>query len=123
MSSAGGPGEVGFCLSVRRKPLDEILVRRAAREPMVRLLEGTRFVDVARDNGRVTGAVLEAGGKALEVRAEFVVGADGRHSAVAKVVNAELEFSDRPARAFFYQYLRDFPSPRSGARSRVLAPR
>ena len=105
------PGDVGFCLSIRRKPLDEILVRRAAREPMVRLLEGTRFVDVARDDGRVTGALLEADGEPLEVRAEFTVGADGRHSAVAKAVNADLEFSDRPARALFYQYVRDFPSP------------
>lgn len=105
------PGDVGFCLSVRRKPLDEILVRRAAREPTVRLLEGTRFVDVARDDGRVRGAVLEADGETLKVRAEFTVGADGRHSAFAKAVNAELEFSDRPARALFYQYVRDFPRP------------
>lgn len=105
------PGDMGFCLSARRKPLDEILVRRAAREPTVRVLEGTRFVDVARDNGRVTGALLAAGGEALEVRARFTVGADGRHSAVARAVGAGLEFSDHPARALFYQYVRDFPPP------------
>jgi menaquinone-9 beta-reductase len=35
------PGDVGFCLSVRREPLDDILMRRAAREPTVRVLQGS----------------------------------------------------------------------------------
>lgn len=105
------PGDVGFCLSVRRRPLDEILVRRAVQEPTVCLLEGTRFVDVTRDDGRVTGALIQADGESLRVRARITVGADGRYSAVAKSVNAEPEFSDFPARALFYQYVRDFPPP------------
>jgi flavin-dependent dehydrogenase len=58
--------------------------------------------------------VLGCGGETLEVRARITVGADGRHSLVAKSVDAELEQSDRPARALYYQYVRGFPSPSPG---------
>jgi flavin-dependent dehydrogenase len=111
------PGDVGFCLSVRRQPLDDILVRRAGREPTVQVLQRTRLVDLRRDNGRVTGARLSADGEILEVRSRITVGADGRHSSVARRVNAELEMTDVPARALFYQYVRRFPScgPEPGA--------
>jgi menaquinone-9 beta-reductase len=105
------PGELGFCLSVRREPLDDVLVRRATREPMVRVLDRTRLAELQRHDHRVTGAMLAREGESLEVRARFTVGADGRHSAVAKAVGAELEISDAPTRALFYQYVRGFPSP------------
>ncbi|MGH2914522.1 MAG: NAD(P)/FAD-dependent oxidoreductase [Solirubrobacteraceae bacterium] len=113
LSPPQDPGEVGFCLSVRREPLDDILVRRAAREPTVRVLQGTRLTELKRTNGRVTGAVLSADGEVLDVRSRFTVGADGRRSTVAERVQPELELSDAPARALFYQYVRGFPSPGS----------
>jgi hypothetical protein len=34
------PGEIGYCLAVRRETLDAILVRRARKEPGVTVLEG-----------------------------------------------------------------------------------
>jgi flavin-dependent dehydrogenase len=105
------PGDVGFCLSVRREPLDDILVRRAAREPTVRVLQGTRLTELRHDNGRVVGAVVSADGEVCDIHSRFTVGADGRHSTVAQLVQPELELSDTPARALFYQYVRDFPSP------------
>ena len=105
------PGEAGFCLSVRRGPLDDILVRRAAREPTVRVLQGTRLTELKHNDGRVTGAVISADGELRDVRCAFTVGADGRHSTVAELVQAESELSDTPARALFYQYVRGFPSP------------
>lgn len=105
------PGDAGFCLSVRREPLDDVLVRRAGREPTVRVLQRTSLVDLKRSGERITGAVLARDGQALEVRCRFVVGADGRHSRVAAMVDPVLEFSDRPARAMYYQYVTGFQWP------------
>jgi len=105
------PGEAGFCLSVRREPLDDILVRRAGRAPGVRVMQGTRLTGLTSKRGRVTGAVLARGPETLTVRSRFTIGADGRHSRVAAAAGAGLELSDRPARALYYQYLRNFPSP------------
>ena len=105
------PGQAGFCLSVRREPLDDILVRRAAREPGVRVLQRTRLVALTRHGGRVAGAVLAGDGDKVQVRSRFTVGADGRHSRVARAAGAGLERTDQPARALYYQYVRGFPSP------------
>ena len=102
---------MGFCLSVRRQRLDEVLVRRAEREPTVRLLQATRLVGLTRTKGRVVGAALASNGEIAEVRSRFTVGADGRHSTLARAVHAKLELSDAPARALFYRYVRCFRSP------------
>jgi 2-polyprenyl-6-methoxyphenol hydroxylase-like FAD-dependent oxidoreductase len=104
-------GELGFCLSVRREPLDDILLRRAEREPTVRVLQQTRLVELAWSGGRVAGAMLERAEERLEVHALFTVGADGRHSTVARQVSPAFEHSDTPTRALFYRYVRDFQSP------------
>ena len=111
VSGAQSPGTVGFCLSVRREPLDDILVRRAARESTVTLLERTRFVDVIRGGGRVVGARISRNGEHRDVACRHVVGADGRRSAVAKAVDAVDDVSDPPMRALYYQYVRGFSSP------------
>lgn len=105
------PGAIGFCLSVRREPLDELLVRRAARRTNVTVLEGTRFVGAVISDDRVVGATLQRGGEPLEVTCRLLVGADGRRSAVAKALGAVVEVSDPPMRALYYQYVRGFPSP------------
>lgn len=109
------PGSAGFCLSVRREPLDDLLMRRAARQTNVTALEGTRFAGTISDNDRVVGATLQRGSEQLEVSCRFLVGADGRRSAVAKAVEAAVELSDPPMRALYYQYVRDFPSPGANA--------
>jgi menaquinone-9 beta-reductase len=111
VSGAQNPGSVGFCLSVRREPLDDILVRRAAREAKVTVLERVRFVDIISDRDRVIGARISRAGELLEVACRVVVGADGRRSAVAKAVEAVDEVRDPPMRALYYQYVRDFSSP------------
>lgn len=69
-------------LSVRREVLDAILLDRA-RGAGARVLEGTRVIDVVRENGRIAGArVLTESGRS-EMSARFVVGADGLRSVVA----------------------------------------
>lgn len=56
-------------------------------------------------SGRVIGALLRDGGNGeSEVRADLVVGADGRSSTVAKLVAAETYLAGRASSAFVYGY-------------------
>ncbi len=106
------PGTVGYCLSVRRAPLDFLLLQRALAEDSVDVAERASVVDLLWDGERVTGVQL-ADGRAA--RAEVVVGADGRHSLVARKVAAEVEQQTPPLRALYYRYLAGFASPGGGA--------
>jgi menaquinone-9 beta-reductase len=109
------PGALGFCLSVRREPLDDILVRRAAACPTVALAENTRLLGVLTAGDRVNGARLATPDGERSVRARIVVGADGRKSAVAQAVGAATEVEDPPIRAVFHRYVRGFPAPDGSA--------
>ena len=109
---AQNPGDAGYCLSVRREPLDAILLARARRPASVDVAEGTPVADLVRDGGRVAGVRLV---DCREVRARFVVGADGRNSLVAKQVGAAAE-EDAPAyRAVYYRYVDGFLGPDGAA--------
>ena len=105
------PGDVGFCLSVRRETLDEILVRRARRESTVDVLEGTvlRALLVAED--RVIGVEIVDDAGAQRVRARLVVGADGRASRVAELVGAATQEEHRGSRAMYFRYATAMAGP------------
>ena len=105
------PGEVGFALSVRREPLDYLLIRRAEAEPNVEIREGTAVISLLWDGDRVVGATL---GDGDTVRARIVVGADGRSSFVAANVDAPEQIREPATRAMYYRYFRGFTNP-SGA--------
>jgi len=111
VNPAQSPGEVDYCLSVRRETLDHLLVQRARRCPSVTVLENTRVTEVLREHGRVVGARLVTPEGEWDVWAGITVGADGRHSSVARAVDAPDEESDDAYRAIYYCYLRDFPGP------------
>ncbi len=71
-------------LTVTRRILDAVLVD-AARSRGVTVMERTRVVELVKDLGAVTGAVIAtAGGKTVTVTAPVTVGADGLHSMVAR---------------------------------------
>jgi flavin-dependent dehydrogenase len=107
----GEPGAAGFCLSVRREPLDHLLVQRAMTYPSVTFSPGTRLLDLLHEERRVVGARLLTSAGDQSVRARIVVGADGRHSVVARAVGAPAEVEDPPIRGVFHRYLRGFPGP------------
>ncbi len=99
-------------LSVRRAPLDHILVRRACRSAAVELREGTRVGGLLVEEGRVTGVrTVSASGSSTE-RARLVVGADGRRSVVAREVAAPTIESEPGHRGYYYRYFADLPGPR-----------
>lgn len=85
---AAGHGFKGFRdrgLALRRRLLDEILVR-AAQGAGARLREGARVSALATDgHGRVTGVeLLDEHGAASTLHAPLVIGADGLRSVVAR---------------------------------------
>jgi menaquinone-9 beta-reductase len=102
------PGEVGYCLSVRREPLDSILLERTRRLETVDFAEQTAVIDLLWDSDRVAGVQLGSG---RDVCARLVVGADGRHSLVAKKVKAATEEEAPAYRALYYRYVGGFVGP------------
>jgi 2-polyprenyl-6-methoxyphenol hydroxylase-like FAD-dependent oxidoreductase len=109
------PGTIGYNLSVRREPLDHLLVRRASALPKVDLLEQTSAAGLLWEQGRVVGARLLTPAGERTVRTRLVVGADGRHSWVARAVNPAYEASDPGRRAAYYCYVRGMVGPDGGA--------
>lgn len=89
----------------RRTVLDPILVD-AAREAGAEVRHGVALCELQiNSNGRVIGALLkDATGASMFVRSDVVIGADGRQSTVAKLVNAKayVEGSDASAVVFGY---------------------
>ena len=109
---AAGHGFRGFRdrgLALRRRVLDEILVR-AAEGAGARLREGARVTGVATDpRGRVVGVeLLDAGGGARTRRAALVVGADGLRSVVARRLGVA-RTRRWPRRMAFVAHYRDLP--------------
>lgn len=71
-------------LAVRRTILDAILLERA-RLAGARVAEGTRVIDVLRDeSGRVTGVLIAGESRPAELRASLVIGADGLRSVIGR---------------------------------------
>jgi menaquinone-9 beta-reductase len=106
------PGDAGFCLSVRRLPLDALLLERASRERTVDVVQPGAVVGLLRDGDRVVGARVRADGHERDLRARLVVGADGRHSLVARAVGARAEREAPAQRTLYYRYVRGWRGPR-----------
>ena len=105
------PGELGYCLSIRRLPVDAIVLDRARQGNGVEFREATVARDVIREGGRVTGLVLESGGQRETVEARLVVGADGRASRIARMVGAAVEHEEPASRSLMYRYVRGWRGP------------
>jgi flavin-dependent dehydrogenase len=105
------PGSKGYCLSVRREPLDNLLIKRACQSNHVTYWEATKFEALIKDGDRVLGASLVRNESPIDIRANITIGADGRNSLVAKQVNAKEERYDPAYRALYYCYVEDFAKP------------
>ncbi len=95
------PTDVPHGYGVTRATLDPMLRELAAATPGVDLLLGQAAVRLLSDSGRIVGVDLESpNGDVRSLRASLVVGADGRHSAVARF--AQMPGRVRPNNRFFY---------------------
>jgi 2-polyprenyl-6-methoxyphenol hydroxylase-like FAD-dependent oxidoreductase len=86
-------------LSVRRITLDEILVNAAA-EAGAEVRTQTAVTGLVMERGRVAGVTTTKG----ELRAPLVIGADGTHSSVAKMVGAQEYCPASSGRLFMWAY-------------------
>ena len=110
------PGRLGFCMSVRRVTLDNLLVVRALQSPTVEFLPATTVRRVLLgEGGRATGVELRTPAGPREVHARIVIGADGRHSTVAKAVGAAAERDVPAVRALYYMTVTGFAGVAPGA--------
>lgn len=106
---------IDYGLCVRRKALDAALVT-TARAAGAEVREQTRVTDLLWDGDRVVGVVARPRrGRPYTLRANLVVGADGRRSTVADLVGASRPHTAHPnERACYYAY---FTDPRDDWRS------
>ena len=95
----------------RRTVLDATLADAAAHAGAdIRFGTGCRSL-VCNDDGRVTGVEIESGtGRSEVVWADIVIGADGRHSSVARRVSAPILRRSENASAVIYGYFEGLPN-------------
>lgn len=79
--------ELGFRMCVRRARLDRALSEFAASYRSVELREGFMVTNLLSENGRIIGVLGSDGRREFEERATLVVGADGRNSRVARLLD------------------------------------
>ena len=89
----------------RRTVIDRLLVDAAQKAGAAITFE-TQLVDLVRaDNGRVSGVRLKDGhDRERQVSAELVIGADGVHSTVARLVGSECYRTGRHATGVVFSY-------------------
>ena len=93
----------------RRTVLDKILVD-AASSSGAEVRQGFTVEDVVVDDGRVTGIRgHDKGGETVTEKAKVVIGADGRHSLVARDVKPEQYNEKPPLLAGYYSYWSGLP--------------
>ena len=93
----------------RRTILDSIILDAAA-EAGADVQLGVSVTDLSRDDaGRVDGVVLGRGSSSTVVPSQIVVGADGRNSTVARLVDAPVERSHPATNAGLYSYFEGMP--------------
>jgi flavin-dependent dehydrogenase len=101
-----------FALCIRREVLDPMLVDAAGRTPGIDLRTGTRVSGLLHENGRVAGVRFRSDrgrGPEQTARARIVIGADGRHSLVAREVGSEHYDAVPPLFAWYYGYFDGVP--------------
>lgn len=90
-------------LCPRRERLDGLL-QQAAAEAGAELRDRTRVTEVLFEDGRAVGVRARSDGATGEIRADLVVGADGRHSTVAEEVGAGEYLAYDAPRAMYWGY-------------------
>lgn len=101
LGAGGRVDSKSYGYSVRRQVLDPLLRRRAAETPGVDFMPGTSLHELIYQDGRIAG--IRASGpdkEPVEIRAQLVVGADGRYSRTAEL--AGVPTREEPNDRFMY---------------------
>jgi flavin-dependent dehydrogenase len=95
------PDQVAYC--PRRIVLDDLLVDAAAAAG-AEIRESFSVDELVVRDGIVTGIRGHAGGKSVTESARVVIGADGRHSLVARSVRSKQYHEQPPVQVSYYSY-------------------
>ena len=76
------PGPAKYIALMPQWDFLNFLAEKAKAFPHFQLMMETRATDLIESGGKITGVVAEAGGGALHIDADLVIGADGRHSTI-----------------------------------------
>ncbi len=96
----------------RRYRLDSLL-QEAAVSAGAEVRARTRVTGVVREGDRVAGVRAEESGREMEVRGTVTVGADGRHSTIAQLVEAEEYLGYDAPRGMYWAYWEPPPAWKS----------
>ncbi|MFA9550464.1 MAG: FAD-dependent oxidoreductase [Hyphomicrobium sp.] len=94
----------------------DFLAEHARRYRNFQLLMQADVTDLLEEGGRVAGVRATTPDGSLEVKADLVVGADGRHSTVRKKAGLEIEDIGAPIDVFWMRISRVSGDPGSGGR-------
>ena len=109
LSGAPGTPESPVAYCPRRTVLDKLLVDAAA-EAGAEVREGFTAEEVILDDGRIVGIKGHSrSGATVEERSRVVIGADGRHSVIAKVVRPDQYHEKPPLLSAYYSYWSGLP--------------
>jgi 2-polyprenyl-6-methoxyphenol hydroxylase-like FAD-dependent oxidoreductase len=109
ISGAPGTDQAPVAYGPRRTVLDKLLVD-AASEAGAEVREGFTVEDVVVEDGRVRGVRGHGGdGRTVTERTRVVIGADGRHSRVARAVGPEQYNEKPPLLCGYYTYWSGLP--------------
>jgi menaquinone-9 beta-reductase len=107
---SGAQGTVGRGINLRRERLDPLIRAHAADTPGVELILGWGAHELLRERERIRGVVLrDRGGGLMRLRAQLLVGADGRASSVAALAGVRPRVS--PHGRFNYAAYFEGPPP------------
>lgn len=84
---------------------------QAKRYPRFRLLMSTEAEDLLKEGERVTGVAAKTLGEPLMIKADLVIGADGRHSKVREKAGFELLEIGAPMDVLWFRLSRDRNDP------------
>ena len=93
----------------------DFLAREARRYPAFRLLMRTEANTVIEEAGRIVGVRAESPQGALELRADLVIGADGRHSTVRQAAGLAVEDLGAPLDVLWFRLPRFSGDPEETA--------
>jgi 2-polyprenyl-6-methoxyphenol hydroxylase-like FAD-dependent oxidoreductase len=109
-ATPAGSAGIDVAYAPRRTVLDAMLVQSAA-QAGAEVREGVTVTELLFSEGRVVGVRgRTARGVTMQARARYVVGADGRHSTVAKIVRPRQYRSTGPLGVGYYGYYADLPT-------------
>jgi len=84
---------------------------QASRYPSFHLMMNAKATDIIKENGRVTGLTVETKEGTIQVRADIVIGADGRHSVIRQKAGLKVIAAGVPIDVLWLRVSREASDP------------